>query len=103
MTAEGYRTMPTDLPPPTAPEDFNPYAPPSTAIDEELIDLVPMGDLAAAEAIRRAHIGPEASVKSIGSLHFLGALFGYLGAGALMLTALTRPVADFSGPTAVML
>ena len=37
--------------------------------------LILTGDLAAAEAVRKAHIGHEASIKSIGLLHYLGAFF----------------------------
>jgi hypothetical protein len=77
-----------DRPPRPANEEINPYAPPSAAIGEEPIDLIPAGDLAAAEAIRRAHLGHEASVKSIGSLHFLGAIFGFLGVGLAAFEAL---------------
>jgi hypothetical protein len=41
------------------------------------------GDVAAAEVVRRAHIGHEASVKSIGALYFIGGLL--TGCGALIL------------------
>lgn len=51
--------------------ELNPYAPPQAPIGQppELVG----DDLAQAEAMRRMYISHEASVKSIGSLHFLAA------------------------------
>jgi hypothetical protein len=82
--------MSNEPPPRSAIEDINPYAPPASMIDDEPIDLIPVGDLAAAEAIRRAHIGHEAAVKSIGSLHYLGAFFGFLGVAFLTIGGLSK-------------
>ena len=69
--------------PPQPPEDLvNPYAAPATEIGS-----VPTGldaDLAEAEAIRRAHIGHEASIRSLGMLHYLGAFFGVLACGMML-------------------
>jgi hypothetical protein len=70
-------------PPPAEP--INPYAAPRAEAGAPVADLA--GDLAEAEAIRRAHLGHEASVQSIGSLHLLSAFFaaiGVIGAGALL-------------------
>jgi hypothetical protein len=83
-----------ETPPGTA-DDFNPYAPPEASLAAAPVDLVPAGDLAAAEAIRRAHIRHEAAVRSIAMLHYLAAFFGIIGAVSvlfLMLTALPQRV-----------
>jgi hypothetical protein len=55
----------------------NPYAAPEAPIGE----APPAGpaDLAAAEAVRRAHLNHEANIKSVGSLHILGAVLSLLG------------------------
>ena len=56
----------------------NPYAAPAadfTAAPERAV-----GELAEAEAIRRKYLGHEASVKSVGSLYYLGAVFCLLAA-----------------------
>jgi hypothetical protein len=82
--------MSYELPPRSSIEDINPYAPPASTFDDEPVDLIPVGDLAAAEATRRAHIGHEASVKSIGSLHYLGAFFGFLGVVFLVIGAMVQ-------------
>ena len=60
--------------PPPEPE-LNPYAPP----EAELIELVAIApsDLAEAEAVRRAHITHETSIKALGALHLIGALVGF--------------------------
>lgn len=50
----------------------NPYAPP--AVEKVLAEDT------AEEAIRRAHIKHETSIKSIGLLNYLGVIFGVLGA-----------------------
>jgi hypothetical protein len=46
--------------------------------------------MAAAEAIRRAYLRHEASIKSIGSLHYLGVFVGVLGLGLMVFRALSR-------------
>jgi hypothetical protein len=78
--------------PPSAapdPDPLNPYAAP----EAELGAPAAAGtdeDLARAEAIRSAYLAHEASVKSLGSLHYLGALFfgiAALGLGAYVMTA----------------
>jgi hypothetical protein len=57
-------------PPPTDPV-LNPYAAPEVEIGGPAIGLT--GDLAEAEAIRRAHINHEATVKGFGALTVFGA------------------------------
>jgi hypothetical protein len=79
--------MSTELPVETAGDDFNPYAPPKATIDEAPVELVP-ADLAEAEAVRRANIGHEAAVKSIGSLLYLSATILTLSGIALIVSAL---------------
>jgi hypothetical protein len=54
--------------------EIDPYAPPKEAIGERGA-LEEPADLARAEAIRRKYIGHEASVKSIGHLHYLAVIF----------------------------
>jgi hypothetical protein len=73
--------------------ELNPYAPP-----EAELGGVPVGvgaeEQAAAEATRRKYLGHEASVRSVGSLHYLFALFSLLGAAGLavfLLAARGRP------------
>ncbi len=56
----------------------DPYAPPKEAIGEGAM-LEGSEDLARAEAIRRRYLNHEASVKSIGHLHYLGVVIGILG------------------------
>src|SRR5690349_18566211 len=78
---------PTENP---GPSNVNPYAPPESA----LADIAPLdigGDLAEAEAIRRAHLNHEAALKSIGSLHYLAAFFCLIGAVGLFSFALRTP------------
>jgi hypothetical protein len=84
--------MSTEFPPRKLSADTNPYAPPDAVLDLEPIELIPIGDLAAAEAVRQAHIGHESSVKSIGMLHYLGAFFVLLGSGVLLFNALSDQV-----------
>ena len=50
-------------------EAINPYAPPKARVE----DVVPFAT--EADAIRREHIKTEASVRSIGSLYYIGATF----------------------------
>lgn len=57
----------------------NPYAPPKAQVE----DVVPLAD--EAEAIRREHIQREASIRSIGTLY-------YLGGGVMLLAAFAFPV-----------
>ena len=71
--------MSTLLPPPPPEDLVNPYAAPATEIGSEPTGLDADGDLAEAEAIRPAHIGHEASIRSLGSLHYLGAILGVIG------------------------
>jgi hypothetical protein len=56
--------------------DFNPYAAPESAAGPPPLILGPAS--ADAEAIRRRYLRHEAAVKSIGSLHYLGAGVGIL-------------------------
>jgi len=62
---------------PKHPEPANPYAPPVAPIGEA--PAGPVGDLAGAEATRRKYLNHEANVLSLGSLHYLGAVFLILG------------------------
>ena len=62
--------------PPDRGPEINPYVPPEAPIDEAVAPGLP-DDLAEAEAIRRTYLGHEALVKSIGSLHYLGVVFGF--------------------------
>jgi hypothetical protein len=77
----------------------NPYAPPATSIAEEPVDLGAV-DLAEAEAIRRAYLNHEASVKSIGSLHFLLVFFAAL---SVLITAATAFSQGIAGNTSAQL
>jgi hypothetical protein len=54
-------------------DELNPYQPPKARLEETLLDL--SHDLGEAEAIRRKYLSHEASVKSIGSLHFLSVVY----------------------------
>jgi hypothetical protein len=58
--------------------EFDPYAPPEAPLAGATTPRL-SEDLAAAETVRRAHLTHEASVKSIGSLHYLSVIFGVLG------------------------
>ncbi len=60
---------------------INPYAPPKAAVEDVSADFE-------AEAIRRAHISHEASIKGIGTLYYLAALIVALGTGAAVFSAL---------------
>ena len=57
----------------------NPYAPPRTRVDDV------SGATSEAEAVRREHIKHEASVRSIGTLYYIGGAFSILGAVALLI------------------
>ena len=50
----------------------NPYAPPAARVDDAV------GVNSEAEAIRKAHISHEASVKSVGILYYLGGAIGII-------------------------
>jgi hypothetical protein len=69
--------------------DENPYAPPQAPIGGAGQAEVP-SDMAEAEAIRRTYLSHEASIKSIGSLHYLGVVLGVLGLGMFVFGALSR-------------
>jgi hypothetical protein len=58
--------------------ELDPYAPPKEAIGEGSL-LEGSEDFARAEAIRRSHINHEASVKSLGHLHYLAVILMFLG------------------------
>jgi hypothetical protein len=60
----------------TPEDEFNPYAAPVAAVGKP---GGASGESGRAEEIRRAHIGHEASIRSIGSLYYLGAIFSGLG------------------------
>lgn len=60
----------------------NPYAPPRTRVDDV------SGPVSEAEAVRREHIKHEASVRSIGTLYYLGGAFMIIGAVVLLTVAL---------------
>ncbi|MFO0908485.1 MAG: hypothetical protein U0794_09005 [Isosphaeraceae bacterium] len=82
---------PNDDPSPD-PTGINPFAAPQAELGEAppLLDT----DLARAEAIRREHISHETSIKSIGTLHLLGAFFtliGLVGAAFAIVSLLQGP------------
>src|SRR5262245_8108887 len=58
-------------------EPFNPYAAPKAEGEPPLLFLG--DDLVECEAIRKAHLAHEASIKSIGALHYFGVFFSVLG------------------------
>lgn len=73
--------------PPDPEGTINPYAPPEAQIGEG--SLSPSGDLSEVESIRRKFLSHEASIKSVGSLHYLGAiitLLAAIGMGAILVT-----------------
>lgn len=85
-------------PPPAVPDPnpLNPYAAPEAELGgPAAADADADEDFARAEAIRKEYLAHEASVKSLGSLHYLGAFFigvGGLGAlGAATYTLTGRP------------
>ena len=83
-------------PPPAVPDPnpLNPYAAPEAELGGPAAADADE-DFARAEAIRKEYLAHEASIKSLGSLHYLGAFFlgiGGLGAlGAVMYTLTGRP------------
>jgi hypothetical protein len=46
--------------------------------------------MAEAEAIHRTYLSHEASIKSIGSLHYVGAILGVIGFGVAVFSALSQ-------------
>jgi hypothetical protein len=82
--------MPDENPLRPISDDANPYAPPA-APDLEPVEPMPAGDQAAAEAIRKAHLSHEASIRSIGSLHYLAAAGGVCGAASSVLLVSFSP------------
>ncbi len=71
-------------PPADSNAPINPYAAPEAPIGRE--PVVVSGDVAAAEAIRRAHLNHEANLKSVGQLHMLAALL----VGAMLVAMVGR-------------
>jgi hypothetical protein len=70
-----------------ASDDLNPYAPPAAPIGAESDEILILGDQGEAEATRRAHIGHEASVKSIGCLLYLPVPICFLAAALMFFFA----------------
>jgi hypothetical protein len=71
----------------------NPYAAPSAPLaGVEPLDLG--GEQAEVEAIRRTYLSHESSVRSVGSLHYLGAIFTGLGTVAVIITAATTEIRE---------
>lgn len=64
------------------PEDVNPFDPPRAEIGHRAFDSGLVDN--EAELIRRAHIGHEASIRSLGLLSYLGAIFGAIGTLVLL-------------------
>ena len=82
--------------PPSEPER-NPYAPPEAEIGEAAAGAP--GDLAEAEAVRRAHITHEMSIRSLGDLHLVGGIVGLIGLTVFAAVAVGRNgEAGYSGP-----
>ena len=69
--------------------DENPYAPPQATIGGTGSAEMP-ADMAEAEAIRRKYLSHEASVTSIGSLHYLGVIVGIIALAMTVFRALYR-------------
>lgn len=68
---------------PGLPEDFNPYRAPQANLDA-VQPVGAMDDLAEVESIRRRYLKHEASIKSLGSLSYLG---GIIGLGRILFLA----------------
>jgi hypothetical protein len=64
-------------PPSSSQEPLNPYAAPLSDVGGPSAELEVVDD-SSAETIRRLYLGHEAGIKSIGSLHYLGAFFSLL-------------------------
>jgi hypothetical protein len=74
--------------------DVNPYAPPKAYVDDV------SGPTSEAEAIRREHIKHEASIRSIGTLYYIGGAFMLLVGIAMVVVVdptepLLRPLGAF--------
>jgi hypothetical protein len=82
---------PSELTPRTV--DDNPYAPPQAPIRRVGSAELP-SDMVEAEVIRRTYLSHEASVKSIGSLHYLGVALGVMGFAVMIFTGLSGTVAE---------
>jgi hypothetical protein len=65
----------------------SPYAPPAARVDDVSASANPQ-----AEAIRRAHISHEASIKSVGILYYLGSVLTIVGGVASMFGAQFDPL-----------
>lgn len=82
--------------PPDAPrEEVNYYTAPRAEIGGEA-SLA--GDHSEAEAIRRRYLSHEASVRSIGSLHYLGAIFGVVLLAIFTFMLIEPPAGAVGGP-----
>jgi len=84
------------------PEDVNPFDPPRAEIGHRAFDSGLVDN--EAELIRRAHIGHEASIRSLGLLNYFGAIFGAIGTVGLLvmasgLVSLNQPNAIPNGPS----
>lgn len=75
------------------PDDVNLFEAPRAEIGAGPVDL---GLDPEAELVRRAHLGHEASVKSIGSLFYLGAIFAAIA--AIMMLSSAVGVFPLAGP-----
>ena len=80
-------------PPPLPDDELNPYAAPDAPIAGGFVELTDVDS--DAEQIRREHINHEASVRSIGSLHILGAVFGVFA----IIGMVTIAIVGNQGPT----
>ncbi len=83
------------------PEDVNPFDPPRAEIGQRAFDSGLVDN--EAELIRRAHFGHEASIRSLGLLSYLGAIFWTIGTVGLLvmasgLVALNQPNANPNAP-----
>lgn len=88
------------------PEDVNPFDPPRAEIGHRAFDSGLVDN--EAELIRRAHIGHEASIRSLGLLCYLGAIFGAIGTLVLLvlgsgLIPMNPPNANPNAPSPEML
>jgi hypothetical protein len=79
--------------PDKTPAELNPYAPPEATIGE--VSSTASGDLTEAEAIRRKYLSHEASVKSIGSLHYLAAVLSVFSAFVVTFPTARQPGGSF--------
>src|SRR5262245_52373332 len=82
------------LPPPPPPDEpVNPFDAPKAAIGARTDDFVSDTE---AEAIRRAHIGHEASVQAVGMLYYLGAFFMGLATLGILISTVFAPTGAFN-------